>query len=99
MIVKIDQYLNWTDYNPRRITKAGKDFTKKLDFKDIKFPVKIGDMHKTEKKNCIGISVWGYENKKDFPIYVPKKVLWRKTCWFIINRRRKKEKLYSYQRF
>ena len=29
------------DYNPRRVTKADKDFKKRLDFKDIKFPVKF----------------------------------------------------------
>ena len=29
-------YLNPTDRNSRRITKADKDFAKKLDFKDIK---------------------------------------------------------------
>ena len=36
-----------------------------MDFKDIKFPVKISDTHKIKKrkKNCIGISVLGYKNK------------------------------------
>ena len=40
-------------------------FEKKLDFKDIKFPVKISDTHifKKRRKNCIGISVLGYKNK------------------------------------
>ena len=33
------------------------------DFKDIHFPVKTRDLHKIEKKNCMGISVFGYENK------------------------------------
>ena len=37
-------YLNSTDHNPRRITQADKDFAKKLDFKDIQFPVKIRDI-------------------------------------------------------
>ena len=36
----IVRYLNPTDHNPRRITKAGKDFGKKIDLKDIKFTVK-----------------------------------------------------------
>ena len=44
------RYLNPADHNPRRITKADKDFAKRLDFKDIKFPVKIRDIHKIEKK-------------------------------------------------
>ena len=38
------------DHNPRRITKSDKDFAKRLDFKNIKFPVKIKDIHKITKK-------------------------------------------------
>ena len=34
------------DHNPWRITKADKDFAKRLDFKDIKLPVKISDIEK-----------------------------------------------------
>ena len=43
------RYLNPADHHPARITKADKDFAKRLDFKDIKFPVKIRDIHKIEK--------------------------------------------------
>ena len=32
-----------------RITKVDKHFIKKLDFKDIKVPVKVRDIHKIEK--------------------------------------------------
>ena len=46
-----------------RITKADKEFAKKLDFKNIKLPVKVRDIHKIKKSNSIGISVFGYENK------------------------------------
>ena len=67
------RYLNHVDHNPRRITKIDKDFAKRLDFKDIKFPVKTRDIHKIERKNSIGISIFGYENKVKYPIYVPKK--------------------------
>ena len=56
----------------KRITKADKGFAKKIDIKDIKFPVKIRDINKIEKKNSIGISVFGYENKEKYPIYVSK---------------------------
>ena len=45
-------------------------FCKKLDFKDIKFIVKVRDILKTEKNNSIGISVFGYESKEKYPIYV-----------------------------
>ena len=44
------RYLNPGDHNPRRIIKVHKDFAKRLDFKGIKFPVKIRDIHKIEKK-------------------------------------------------
>ena len=66
------RYLYPADHNPRRISKADKNFAKRLDFKDIKTPVKIRDIHKIEKKNSIGISVFGYENKEKYPIYVSK---------------------------
>ena len=42
-------------------------------FRDIKFPVKSRDIHKIEKRNSIGIIVFGYENKVKYPIYVSKK--------------------------
>ena len=47
------------DHNPRRIKKTGKDFAKKLDFKDINSPVKVRDIHKIEKGHSIGISAFG----------------------------------------
>ena len=65
-------YLIPANHHPARITKADKYFPKRLDFKDIKLPVKIRDIHKIEKKNAIGISVFGYENKEKHPIYLSK---------------------------
>ena len=59
----IVRYLNPIDRNPARITKADKRFTKKLDFTNIKFPVKIKDIHTIEKKNSIDISVFVYDDK------------------------------------
>ena len=48
----IVRYLNPKNHHPARITKADKDFSIKLDFKDIEFPVKIRDMKKKKiKKN------------------------------------------------
>ena len=44
------RYVNPADHHPARITKADEDFAKKLHFKDIKFPVKIRDIHKIKKK-------------------------------------------------
>ena len=31
-------------------SQADKDFAKRIDFKDIRFPVKIRDIHKIKKK-------------------------------------------------
>ena len=69
------RHLNPADHNPRRITKADKDFAKSLEFKDIQFLLKTRDIRKTEKENCIGISVFGYENKVKYPFYVSKNVV------------------------
>ena len=48
-------------------------FEKELDFKDTKFPVKIRDLYKIAKNNCIGI--FGYKNKHKYLIYVSKNIL------------------------
>ena len=56
------RYLNPADHNPRKITKADQEFGKRLDFKDIKFPVEIRD-------------IFGYENKVKYSIYVSKNVV------------------------
>ena len=43
-------YLNTADdHHPARITKADKDFAKRLDFKDKNFSVKTRDIQKIEK--------------------------------------------------
>ena len=42
--------MNTLDHNPTRIVKADKEFAKKLDFKNMKFPVKSQDIYKIEKK-------------------------------------------------
>ena len=64
------RFLNPTDHHPARVKKADKNFAKRLDL--IKFPVETRDIHKIEKKNSIGISVFGYENKVKYPIYLSK---------------------------
>ena len=58
------QILKSADHHPARMTIADKNVAKRLDFKDIKFPVKTRDIHKVEKKNSIGISIFGYENEE-----------------------------------
>ena len=67
------RYLHPADDHLARTTKADKDFARELDFKDIKLLVKIRHIHKIEEKNFIAISVFSYENKEKYPIYVSKK--------------------------
>ena len=67
------RYLNPADHYPARIRKVLKTLLeKKIDFKDINFLVKIADIHKIAKKNCVIISVFGYENKEKYLLYVSK---------------------------
>ena len=72
------RYLKPADYKSRRITKADKDFAKRLDFKDIKFSVKIRDIHKIETKNCICISILAMKIKKNIHS-VYQSNLWKKN--------------------
>ena len=44
------KYLNPANHYPTRITNTNNDSAKKLDFKDLKFPVKISDIYKIEEK-------------------------------------------------
>ena len=43
-------WLNAADCDPARIGNANKKFAKKLDFKNIKFPVKLELFTKSEKR-------------------------------------------------
>ena len=69
----IVRYLNPVDCNAAKLQTLIKNLLKKVDLKDIKFAVKIRDIQKTKKNNSIDISVFGYENKEKYPIYVSKK--------------------------
>ena len=93
------KYLKPADHNPRRITKADEDFAKRFDFNDIKFPLKIRDIHKIEKRNSIAISVFGYENKEKYPINVSKKCCEENHVDLLLIREGEKKTLFSYQIF
>ena len=84
------RYLNPADHNPRIFTKTDKGFTKRLDLKDIKFPVKARDIHKIEKKKkkkkkkkTIGVGVFGYDNKNNVQSMYQKNVVKKSmlTCY------------------
>ena len=46
---RLVRYVRPAGRDPARITKVDRYFTKRLDCKDIKFPVKIRDIHKFKK--------------------------------------------------
>ena len=71
----IVRYLNPADDHSAKITKVDNDFAKKLDFKGIKFPVKIRNIYKIEKIILLALVFIGYENKEKHPIYVSQNVV------------------------
>ena len=79
------RYLHTSDHNPRTIRMVDKYFTRELDFKDIKLPVKIRDIHKVEKKNCICISVFNHENKEKYLIYVSRNTFKRHVDLLLVG--------------
>ena len=60
-------------------------FQSKLDFKDIKLSVKIGDILKIQEKELCCISVFDYENKERYQIYVSKNTLKRYVDLLLIR--------------
>ena len=66
------RYLNPQDKYPQRIKKSDRKYVDKLNYNDIEFPVAVKHYNKIEKQNEINISVFGYENKQPYPIYVSK---------------------------
>ena len=66
------RHLNPQDKDPQRIKKVDKPYVENLDYSGIEFPVNAKHYNKIEKQNSINISVFGYENKETYPIYVSK---------------------------
>ena len=66
------RHLNPQIKDQQRIKKADKAYVEKLDYSEIEFPVTIKQINKIEKKNDIRINVFGYEDKKPYPIFVSK---------------------------
>ena len=66
------RHINPQDKDPQRIKKTDKQYVGKLDYSNIEFPVNVKHYNKIEKQNSINISVFGYENKQPYPIYVSK---------------------------
>ena len=67
------RYLHPVDKNLQRIKKTDKNFARKLDSRDMNFPVKIKHICTIEKK--ISVCVFGYGSRQIFPVYVSKNTL------------------------
>ena len=89
------RYLNPANCHSAKITKPDKYFAEKLDFKDTKSLVNVRDIHNIEKKNSIGISVFGYENKEKHPIYVSKKFCWGKHVDLLLMEEKARDTTFS----
>ena len=63
-------YINPVKIHPERITPQDKKLVNSLNYDGIEFPVREKDFSKTEIRNNICITVFGYENGVAFPIYV-----------------------------
>ena len=71
----IVRYLNPANHHPARITKGDKNFAKKIDFKDVKYLVKIRDIHKIEKKKRSALLFLTMKIKKNIQSMYQKKLL------------------------
>ena len=91
------RYLNPVDHHPARIRKIDELIGNELDFEDIKSSVKTIDIYKIEKRNSIGICVFGFE-KNIYLLYVSGNTL-KKDVNLLLIEKRKKKTLCSYQRF
>ena len=66
------RHLNPQEKYPQRIKKVDKDYVDHLDYSGIEFPVTTKHYNKIETQNNVRINVFGYENKKPYPVYVSK---------------------------
>ena len=66
------RHINPQEKYPQRIKKADRQYVGKLDYSGVEFPIAVKHYNRIEKQNSINISVFGYENKQPYPIYVSK---------------------------
>ena len=68
------RYLHPAYHNLKKIIKPDKEFSKTLDFKDMKFPVKVKDIQKIDKKTILYLLAFlVMKIKKKNRIYVSRK--------------------------
>ena len=68
--------------DPQRIKKSDRKMVGKLDYAGIKFPVTLRDIRRIEKKNKIGVRVFGY-GKEVYTVYRSEGKLddWMNLLW------------------
>ena len=59
------KYLHPADRHPARVRKDYKDFPRKLDFKDIRFPANIDIFTKLEKRTATGLAFFVMKTRKN----------------------------------
>ena len=59
------RYLNAVNHHPAKIRKVDKLFADELDLEDIKFPVKVKDVHKIEKRILLALVLLVMKAKKN----------------------------------
>ena len=58
------RHLNPLQRNPQSITKADREYVKRLDYTGVTFPVTIKDIDRIEKQNQINVNVFGWQSGK-----------------------------------
>ena len=66
------RHMNPQAKDPQRIKKADNVLINELDYLGVDFPVTTKQYNKIEKQNDIRINVFGYENKRPYPIFISK---------------------------
>ena len=59
------RHRNLANHHPARITKTDNEFARRLDFKDIKIPVKIRDIQKIENKILLVLMFLAMKTRKN----------------------------------
>ena len=66
----ITRALNPVDRHPERITKILQLQAKKLNWKDLKFPLELKDISRFENVNEVSVNVYGYNQNEIYPLRV-----------------------------
>ena len=84
---------NPQEKDPQRIKRDDKQFIEKLDYTNIVFPVSQKQHNKIEKQNSIKINVFGYDEKRPYPIHISKETFEDQMNLLLIPEDEKKHNL------